>query len=148
MSQRELLPAIALAIVFSPLVIGLAYWLWHVMRKRERAQARAALVASRRPQDGVDNLTLAEKIDKALAGVERHGGDRLPHISSIKQQLLWCQSYLSGSPPFPLPGPLSMGLLATRNLDMYGDDPELALLINEIEAEMNRLLAEGAADAG
>ena len=96
MSQRELLPIIALAIVFSPLVIGLAYWLWHVMRKRKRAKARAALAASGRPPGEVDDLTLTEKIDKALASVERHGGDRLPHMSSIKKQLLWCRSYLSG----------------------------------------------------
>ena len=148
MSQRELLPIIALAIVFSPLVIGLAYWLWHVMRKRKRAKARAALAARGRPPGEVDDLTLTEKIDKALAGVERHGGDRLAHMSSIKKQLLWCRSYLSGSPPFPLPEPLSMGLLATRNLDMYDDDPELALLINKIEAEMSRLLTEGATDPG
>ena len=146
MSQQELLPVIALAIVVSPLVIGVAYWLWDGLRKRKRAKARAALIAKRQPPDGVNNLTLTEEIDRALAGVEQEGGDLLPHLGSIKEQLLWCQSYLRGSPTPPQPGPFSMGLIATRELDMYGNNPDLARLINRIEREMNSLLGERGAD--
>jgi len=39
-----------------------------------------------------------------------------------------------------MPGPLTMGLIATREFDMYGDNPALAGLINEIQHEANRLL--------
>ena len=105
--------------------------------KREASEFRV-----RRHDMAADITTLMAKIDEALAGVERHGGDRLSHMASIKKQLLWCLDYLRGAPPFPLPGPFSMGLLATRNLDMYGDDPELATLINKIETEMNSILHE------
>ena len=88
---------------------------------------------------------LLRKIEEALRGVERRGGDRIPSIASIKRQLLWCQGYLSGgAPPYEMPGPLSMGLIATREFDMYGHDPELALLVNEIEREMNKRLPGGA----
>jgi hypothetical protein len=34
-----------------------------------------------------------------------------------------------------------MGLIATRELDMYGDRPELAELINRIQQEVERALA-------
>ncbi|OEZ48569.1 hypothetical protein JAB1_31790 [Janthinobacterium sp. MP5059B] len=32
-----------------------------------------------------------------------------------------------------------MGLIATRELDMYGDNPDLALLINDIQDAVNSL---------
>jgi hypothetical protein len=32
-----------------------------------------------------------------------------------------------------------MGLIATRELDMYGDQPDLALLINEIQGAVESL---------
>lgn len=32
-----------------------------------------------------------------------------------------------------------MGLIATRELDMYGDKPALALLINDIQDAVNSL---------
>ena len=34
-----------------------------------------------------------------------------------------------------------MGLIATREFDMYGDRPELALLINEVQREAEALFA-------
>lgn len=37
------------------------------------------------------------------------------------------------------PGPLSMGLIATRELDMYGNKPDLALLINDKQDAGNSL---------
>lgn len=56
-----------------------------------------------------NTTTLMAKIDEALAGVEKTGGDRLPYMASIKEQLLWCRSYLSGSPPFPTTGAILDG---------------------------------------
>jgi hypothetical protein len=35
-----------------------------------------------------------------------------------------------------------MGLIATRAFDMYGDEPELASLINEVESLTNRRLQD------
>jgi hypothetical protein len=94
----------------------------------------------------VGDKELLLKIDEALRGVEEAGGDLLPQTSSIKRQLAWCRDYLSGGvPPFEMPGPFSMGLIAVREFDMYGHRPELATLINEIEDEMNERLPGGAA---
>ena len=94
----------------------------------------------------MEDKELLRKIEDALRGVEKKGGDLIPSTSSIKRQLLWCRDYLSGgAQPFEMPGPFSMGLIATREFDMYGDDPELAVLINEIEREMNGRLPGGEA---
>ncbi len=93
----------------------------------------------------MEDEELLLKIADALRGVEGAGGDLLPQTSSVKRQLLRCQAYLSaGAPPYEMPGPFSMGLIATREFDMYGDKPEPARLINEIEREMNERLPGGA----
>ena len=40
------------------------------------------------------------------------------------------------------PGPFSMGLIAVREFDMYGDRPELAVLINEVQRAMQAILGK------
>jgi hypothetical protein len=56
-----------------------------------------------------------------------------PNIQSIHRQLLWCRAQISGEPSEPKQGPFTMGLIATRELDMWGDKPELAVLTNQIQ---------------
>jgi hypothetical protein len=51
-----------------------------------------------------------------------------------------CFALASDPDPEPRPGPFSMGLIATREFDMWGDNPELALLINRIQTEAERTL--------
>jgi len=84
---------------------------------------------------------LLARIEDALAGVESEGGDAFPPMASVKRQLLWCRDFLLGERDGPPPGPFTMGLIATRELDMYGDNPGLALEINLIEGEVGRLLS-------
>jgi hypothetical protein len=55
---------------------------------------------------------------------------------SIRRQLNWCLAFARGEEPKPAPGSFSMGLIATREFDMYGDQPELARLINQIQREV------------
>ena len=52
---------------------------------------------------------------------------------SITRQLRWCAALAAGEPREERPGAFSMGLIATREFDMYGDRPELASLINEVQ---------------
>ncbi len=52
---------------------------------------------------------------------------------SIERQLLWCRHFVLGVPREDPPGPLSMGLIAVREFDMYGDRPELAALVNDVQ---------------
>lgn len=56
--------------------------------------------------------------------------------ASILRQLRWCRGTVRGQPVEPPPGPLSMGLMATREFDMYGSNPELAARINRIQEAM------------
>ena len=46
----------------------------------------------------------------------------------------------SNEPREERPGPFSMRLITTREFDMYGDRPELASLINEVQREAEALL--------
>ena len=55
---------------------------------------------------------------------------------SIEPQLFWCQGTLRGESVEPAPGPLTMGLRAVREFDMYGQDPEFATLVNRIQEAM------------
>lgn len=73
------------------------------------------------------------KIDQALARIEPYAEQDLYQAESIRRQLLWCRGQLRGEDTEPAPGPLTMGLIATREFDMYGNEPDLARLINEIE---------------
>jgi hypothetical protein len=72
-------------------------------------------------------------IEKALIDIIKMARAGYQAAESIETQLNWCKSYLNGLPTTKRPGPFSMGLIATREFDMYGDDPALASLINEIQ---------------
>lgn len=73
------------------------------------------------------------QIEKALLEITELARAGYQAAGSIETQLKWCKAYLGGLPTTRRPGPFSMGLIATREFDMYGDDPELASLINEIQ---------------
>ena len=83
----------------------------------------------------VDSL-LAD-IDCALAeltAVERAGEEDATLLASLRRQLAWCRAFVAtGREPESRPGPFSMGLMATRQFDMYGQRPALAALINEVQ---------------
>ncbi len=66
---------------------------------------------------------------------------------SIERQLNWCRRFECGLPREPAPGPFSMGLIAVREFDMYGDMPELASLINKVQRLVEAKLA-GANERG
>ncbi|HUH55806.1 MAG TPA: hypothetical protein VLZ32_08750 [Rhodanobacter sp.] len=83
-------------------------------------------------------LTMARS---ALEQVEPLAAQGWAPAQSIAQQLRWCVAFASGQPGQDRPGPFSMGLIATRELDMYGDRPELAELINQVQQEVERALA-------
>ena len=85
--------------------------------------------------------TLLEKVQRALLQIEPMAAHDWPPAQSIARQLRWCMAYLTDQPRHERPGPFSMGLIATREFDMYGDQPDLAALISEIQSDMERLLA-------
>jgi hypothetical protein len=87
-----------------------------------------------------DAEELLRRIEEALEGVEQEGGDAFPPMASVKRQLLWCRGYLRGEGPGARPGPFTMGSIAMRELDVYGDNPDLALEVYQIEGEMRSLL--------
>ena len=62
-----------------------------------------------------------------------------PPAQTILRQIEWCRMLLMGLPVEPRPGPFPMGLIATREFDMYGDQPGLAEQINEIQKAMDSL---------
>lgn len=84
---------------------------------------------------------LLEKVRRALHHMEPMAAHDWPPAQSIARQLRWCLAYLTDQPREERPGPFSMGLIATREFDMYGDQPDLATLISEIQSNMERLLA-------
>ncbi|HWA15148.1 MAG TPA: hypothetical protein VG817_01860 [Gemmatimonadales bacterium] len=88
-----------------------------------------------------DTALLAE-IERALARITPLAEQHWDQAVSIQRQLLWCRGCLTGQVPEERPGPFSMGLIAVREFDMYGNDPELASLINRIQDAMNRKLGE------
>lgn len=79
----------------------------------------------------------------ALTQIEPMAAQGWPPAQSIARQLRWCIAYASGQPHEARPGPFSMGLIATRELDMYGDMPELASLINQVQRQAQALLGAG-----
>ncbi|MGH7132719.1 MAG: hypothetical protein ACREJO_12310 [Phycisphaerales bacterium] len=88
----------------------------------------------------IDDPQLLANIDavlRNLASAEAQGWDV---AQSICRQLRWCRDVVLGTPAEAAPGPFSMGLIATREFDMYGSEPELAGLINRIQDEMQRRL--------
>ena len=84
-----------------------------------------------------DLLTNAQA---ALAQIEPMAAQGWPPAESIARQLRWCVAFASGLHREERPGPFSMGLIATRELDMYGDMPELASLINQVQRDTERVL--------
>jgi hypothetical protein len=90
-----------------------------------------------------DAEELLRRIEEALEGVELEGGDVFPPMVSVKRQLLWCRAHLRGEEAGPRPVPFTMGAIAVRELDMYGDNPGLALEVYQIEREMDERLNGG-----
>lgn len=84
------------------------------------------------PPVGVPDPELVPLIDQALARIEPLA-EAWEVAASIARQLRWCRGTVLGLDVEPAPGPLSMGLMATREFDMYGDDPDFARLINRIQ---------------
>lgn len=87
--------------------------------------------------------TLLELIDAALQEIQPMVVRSFQPAISIQRQLLWCRNLELGVINEPKPGPFSMGLIAVREFDMYGDQPELASKINEVqrlvEAKLGRV---------
>lgn len=79
------------------------------------------------------NTELLLKIDAALSAIGPLTAPTRPNVQSIRRQLKWCRAQISGESSEPKQGPLTMGLIATREFDMWGDNPELAALINQIQ---------------
>jgi hypothetical protein len=78
-------------------------------------------------------------LDLATAALAQTEAGWAP-AQGIERQLRWCVCFASNQPTEPRPGPFTMGLIATRELDMYGDQPELALLIKQVQEEIERVL--------
>ncbi len=76
---------------------------------------------------------MLQRIDAALSEVEPMAAHAFGPALSIQRQLRWCRARALSGDDGPPPGPLTMGLIATREFDMYGHQPELAALINEIQ---------------
>jgi hypothetical protein len=95
------------------------------------------------------NDTLLEDIERALRALREpviEAGYSRPVIESLQRQLEWCRDHLTRSSAAARPGPFSMGLMATRELDMHGSNPDLAMLINSIEGRMDTYLAAEGGD--
>jgi len=91
------------------------------------------------------NAQLLEKTEAALLCIAPLARQGWPPALSLERQLLWCRALALDLPREPLPGPFSMGLIATRELDMWGHDPELAALIQEAERLAEAILASSTA---
>ena len=87
--------------------------------------------------------SLLELIDAALREIQPLAAKAFPPAVSIERQLNWCRNFECGLPCDPAPGPFSMGLIAVREFDMYGDMPELASLINKVQRLVEEKLASG-----
>jgi hypothetical protein len=86
-----------------------------------------------------DTIELLRRVEEALEGVEQEGGDAFPPLASVKRQLLWCRAYLRGEETGERPAPFTMGATAMRELDLYGDNPDLALEVYQIEREVEEI---------
>jgi hypothetical protein len=88
--------------------------------------------------------SLLTDIDRALAelaDVERAGEEGPDVLTTLRRQLNWCRAFVAtGLEPERRPGPFSMGLIATRQFDMYGARPALASLINDVQSAVERRL--------
>lgn len=122
------------------------------LRAAERYDHEAAMRAYREqhrknfpnlPGPGGDDGVLLAKIDEALAQISPMAEAGWAPAHSIERQLRWCRAYVLDEPREERPGPFSMGVIATRELDMWGNEPELASLINEVERLTNIRLEAG-----
>lgn len=95
------------------------------------------------PGPGGDDAVFRAKIDEALARIEPMAEAGWGPAQSILRQLRWCRAFALGEAREERPGPFSMGMIATRNFDMWGNEPELASLINEVERLANVRLEAG-----
>lgn len=84
--------------------------------------------------------TVLQNIRFAMQQIESMAAAGWPPAESILRQLAWCEGFVSGSHVELRPGPFSMGLIATREFDMYGDQPDLAQLIGDIQRAVETLL--------
>ena len=84
--------------------------------------------------------TLLDLANEALSQIGPIAEAGWAPAQSIERQLRWCVAFATNQPVAPRPGPFTMGLIATRELDMYGDRPDLALLINRVQEEVERVL--------
>lgn len=89
---------------------------------------------------GESPADLLGKIETALTEMRPMADAGWEQANSIVRQLEWCRGALRSEVVETPPGPFSMGLIATREFDMYGSQPELARRINEIEQAMNARL--------
>lgn len=89
------------------------------------------------PTPQSDAALLAD-IDRALAQVQPLADAGWGEAQSMARQLRWCGAKMRGESVESPPGPFSMGLMATREFDMYGSQPELARLINDIQHAMQQ----------
>ena len=94
------------------------------------------------PKPGGDDAVFLAKIDEALARIVPMAQAGWAPAHSIERQLRWCRAFALGETREERPGPFSMGLIATREFDMWGNEPELASLINEVEQLANIRLGE------
>lgn len=97
------------------------------------AQAYAGHVFS-----AAEDAVVLEQIDRALAAIGPLADQNWDEAQSIARQLQWCRGKLRGEAVETPPGPFSMGLIATREFDMYGQQPDLAMLINDIQRAMQQ----------
>lgn len=89
------------------------------------------------------NTSLLENARSALAQIEPMLNQGWPPAESIARQLRWCIAFATQQPREERPGAFTMGLIATREFDMWGGgNPELASLINEVQREVERALAK------
>ena len=87
---------------------------------------------------GEQLLSDIERVLRTLDEPELTDGYAPAVLASVRRQLTWCRDYVSGDrEPGEMPGPFSMGLIATREFDMYGNHEELASLINSVQSRVN-----------
>ena len=85
-------------------------------------------------------MGIIEQIDSALKSLETYRATDTHQAESICRQLEWCKSAILGNACEHAPGPLTMGIIATREFDMWGNEPELAECINEIQRKAIEVL--------
>lgn len=91
---------------------------------------------------------LLVKIDQALEEIRPGAEQGFPPAVTIQRQLIWCKQFLLRQPKERKPGDFTMGLIATREYDMYGDNTWLANLVNEIQWHMEKKIPRGFSTGG